>query len=456
MMIPIAACLAFALFQADDAGKGRLPVQVPEGWVGKRQEAAFVLTPKDLAAGKLYTVISADLTEKVGSMKGLLEAGKASLGESATFKPLNDPAAGTSVGGWDYEVVMGTLSKDGLSLMGQVVAFRKGEGEGLILAIADSAETLTRYSDAFTAIVRGVGAPKAAPAPAAAGKVDLRYKTPEGWTSKILDAGVLLAEEKSDFYDKHSFRLMILPSEPLTGSLRAKFLAVWAAQIAPGIDTTIVPLPLMRRLKSGTVVAFDQDPAAKTKAGVAHHGGLYLLARGNRCVPILCFYFGLGDTKALLAALEPMLESAEIPGAGDAAIPLFDAADLAGNWTTSSMSLANYVTPGGAYAGDASITTADYLHLNKDGTFSKTFMAITAQRRLRETLEGTWKLDDTGLVLSGKGADAKPQGYRVFGVGGDAKGGSFLVLSTYADTDERPDLCIPRRMLSGTWFKRKD
>ena len=454
-MLNLLLSILLSLAQADDPGKGRLPVPIPEGWTGKRQEAAFVLMPKDLAAGKLYTVISADLTEKVGSLKGLLDAGKASLGQSGTFKPLRDPAAGSSVGGWDYEVLMGPLEKDGASLMAQLVAFRKGDEEGLILSVADSLETLTKYSDGFTAIVRGVGAPKAAPL--AAWKVDLRYKTPEGWASKTLDQGVLLAEEKNDLYTKYSYRLMILPSEPLTGSLRAKFLDVWAAQIAPGIDTTIVPLPLMRRLKSGSVVAFDQDPSAKTKKeGVAHLGGLYLLARGNRCVPILCFYFGLGDTKPLQAALEPLLESAEIPGAGDAAIRLFDAADLAGHWNTSSMSLANYVTAAGAYAGDASISTADYLHLNKDGTFSKTLIAITAQRRLKETSEGTWKLEDDLLLLTGKDAAAKPQGYRVFGAGGDAKGGSFLVLSTYANTDELADLCIPRRMFSGTWFKRKD
>jgi len=453
-MLTLLLSVLLALSQAEDPGKGRLPVQVPEGWTGKRQEAAFVLIPKDLAAGKLYTVISADLTEKVGSLKGLLDAGKASLGQSGTFKPLRDPAAGSSVGGWDYEVLMGPLEKDGSALMAQLVAFRKGEEEGLLISVADSIETLTKYSDGFTAIVRGVGAPKAAAI--AAGKVDLRYKTPEGWVAKTLDAGLLLTEEKSDFYDKHSYRLMILPSEPLTGTLRAKFLEVWATQIAPGIDTTIVPLPLMRRLKSGSVVAFDQDGSAKTKAGVSHHGGLYLLARGNRCVPILCFYFGLGDTKALQAALEPLLESAEIPGAGDAAISLFDAADLAGNWNTSSMSLANYVTASGGYAGDASISTTDYLTLSKDGTFSKTFIGITAQQRLKEKFEGTWKLEDNALVLAGKAADAKPQVYRVFGTGGDAKGGYFLVLSSYPNTDEQADLCIPRRVFSGTWYKRKD
>jgi hypothetical protein len=56
--------------------------------------------------------------------------------------------------------------------------------------------------------------------------------------------------------------------------------------------------------------------------------------------------------------------------------------------------------------------------------------------------------------LSGKGP--KPRVYRVFGVGADPKAGAFLVLSTYSDSDEQTDLCVPRRVFSGTWFKRKD
>ena len=43
---------------------------------------------KDLPAGKLYTVISADLTLKVGSLKGLLDAGKASLAEEVLLMAL--------------------------------------------------------------------------------------------------------------------------------------------------------------------------------------------------------------------------------------------------------------------------------------------------------------------------------------------------------------------------------
>jgi hypothetical protein len=454
MLLLLAAAL-LGLVQAEDPGKGRLPIQVPAGWQGKRQESAYVVVPKDLAAGKLFTVVSADLVARVGTLKGLLDAGKASLAEAGTFKPARDPAAGKSDGGWDYEIVIGTLEKDGASLVAEVLAFRKGEDEGLVLVICDSAETLTKYSDGFTALVRSVGAPKPVPAAApAAGKVDLKYTMPEGWTLKELEGCVLLDKTVDGFYDKYSLRILILPSEPLQVPLRKKFMDLWALQIKGSIETTIVPIPLMRRLKSGMVIALDQDASAKNKNGVAHHGTLYVLARGNRCVPVVGFYFGLGDTKILQKALETIFDSAEIPGAGDEKVAMFNPADLAGSWSTSSYSLANYVTSSGSYAGDASIATSDGITLNKDGTFSKTLIAITSQVGIKETTEGTWKVEDNLLILSGK--TGKGQNYRIFGVGADPKAGAFLVLSTYNDTDEQADLSIPRRKFSGTWFKRKD
>jgi len=63
------------------------------------------------------------------------------------------------------------------------------------------------------------------------------------------------------------------------------------------------------------------------------------------------------------------LDSAQIPGASAAKVPLFSAAALAGDWSQSSSEFANYVTRGGAYAGDATISTGLYLHLRADGLY---------------------------------------------------------------------------------------
>lgn len=429
-----------------------LPLQVPQGWEARKQEGARILVPKDLPEGKLYTVLVPDLTRKLGSLKELLAAAKATLGEAGTFKPARDPASSTNDAGWEFQVVLGTLEKDGGALLAQAVVLRKGEEEGMILTLSDSVATMEKYSDAFSAMVKTIGAPKAAPV---AGTVDLKYTTPPGWTTRTLDGGVLLENIKDEGSYKVVYRVLILPSQPLEGSLRKTFLELWTSQIKATLETTIVPVPLVRRLKSGMAVAFDQDPAAKTKEGVKHHGGLYLLARGKRCVPVLGLYFNMGNTDELEKALGVLFESAEIPGAGTDKVALLDPAELPGEWSVSSSSLANYVTASGAYAGDASIAVGSGLHLNKDETFKKSLIAITKDRRLKELSEGTWKVDDNELVLLEKGAAGPGKRYRIFGVGGDEKGGTFLVLSSYADTAQQADLTSPRRLFGGEWHKRK-
>src|SRR5256885_17037105 len=87
--------------QAEPARKN-LPITVPDGWESKRQEGASVLAPKDLAAGKLYSVVLPDMTRKVGSVDGLLEAAKAMLAEVGKVKPVGEGGKSKNDGGWDY------------------------------------------------------------------------------------------------------------------------------------------------------------------------------------------------------------------------------------------------------------------------------------------------------------------------------------------------------------------
>jgi len=436
-----------------EGDRKRLPLTAPAGSESKRQQDASVLVPKDLAAGTAYTVVVPDLTRKLGSLEALMEAAQATFAETGIFKPVGAPGTSRNEAGWDYRVVIGTIEKNGRSILGQAVALRKGEEEGLILLVSDSVETMQKYSDPFTAMVKGIGT--AAPAPVAAGKVDLQYSAPEGWTSKEVDGGVVWEKSKSDFYDKFSYRIVILPSQPLTGPLRKTFTDNWASIIKPTFETKIVPLPLVRRMKSGMAVAFDQDPSAKSKDGVVQHATLYLLARGNRFVPVLGFFFGLGNTKDVDLALKTIFESAVIPGAGTDPVTLLDPADLVGKWSESSFVLANYVTSAGAYAGDATIATASYLTLNQDGTVKKTFLGMSGNTRIREIDEGKWKLQDNELLLDVvKDGVPVTKKYRIFGAGSDEKGGSFLVITTSSDTDQHADLSIPRRMFSGDWYKK--
>ena len=434
--------LAALLLQADG------PLRLPDGWQGAKQEGAFLASPKDLGPGKLYTLLVPDLQKKLGSLEGLMDAAKATLGEAGTFKPLHDPRRSKNDAGWDYDVLIGTLEKGEKGLVAQAVVLRKGEEEAMLLVLSDGAETLEKYSDPFTAMVRGYGAPKAV---VIEGKIDLQYTLPEGWTSKALDGGVLLQR----VLDDRDLRLLVLASRPLGDGLQKAFLEAWTAHLKPAIQTSIVPLPLMRRMKSGMAVAVDVDSAAKNSNGVQHHGGMYMLARGNRCVPILAFYFGLGSTKELDAALEVLFESAVIPGSGEAKVPLFAPTALTGSWSESSAFYGSYVTRAGDYAGDASIATASYFDLRADGTYKRTALAVGAGARIKEVDEGSWAVEDDQLqLLQTKKETAKR--YRIFGAGSDPKVGTFMVLSTYNDTDQKVDLSIPRRMFAGQWYKRKD
>ncbi len=424
------------------------PLRLPADWPSTKQEGALVASPKDLAPGKLYTLLVPDLQRKLGSLEALIDAAKATLGEAGAFKPLHEPRRSKNDAGWDYDILIGTLEKGGKGLVAQAVVLRKGEDEAMLLVLSDGAETLEKYSDAFTAVVRGYGAPKVV---AVEGKVDLQYVLPEGWTSKVLEGGVLLQRTLDD----REFRLLVLASRPLGDGLQKAFLEAWTLHLKPAIQTTIVPLPLMRRMKSGLAVAVDIDSTAKNSNGVQHHGGMYVLARGTRCVPVLAFYFGLGGTKELDQALELLFESAVIPGSGDAKVPLFAAAALAGSWSESSAFYGSYVTRAGDYAGDASLATASYLDLRADGTYKRTAMAVGRGTRLKEVDEGAWSVNDDQLQLVQTKQETAKR-YRIFGAGSDPKVGTFLVLSTYSDTDQKVDLSIPRRMFAGQWYKRKD
>ena len=250
-MLPSLLLALFTLLPQSDGERKKLTLPVPSTWESKRQEDASVLVPKDLAPGTAYTVVVPDLTRKLGSLQALMDAAKATLGETGTFKPAGEPGTSKNDAGWEYQVVIGTIEKNGRTILGQAVALRKGDEEGMILLISDSVETLQKYSDAFTAMVRGIGAPP--PAPVAEGKVDLQYTSPEGWTPKTIDGGILLERSHSDFYDKYSYRILILPSQPLTAPLRKTFADSWTSLMKPAIETKIVPLPLVRRMKSATL-----------------------------------------------------------------------------------------------------------------------------------------------------------------------------------------------------------
>src|SRR5262249_31933590 len=150
--------------------------------------------------------------------------------------------------------------------------------------------------------------------------------------------------------------------------------------------------------------------------GQRAYGGLYVVARGKRFVPMLYFYFGGGGSK-LEADVAALLDSAEIPGAGPDKVALFGAGDLVGDWGAWGAAVASYVTASGSYAGDASTVTAEGLTLKADRTFRTWFKGMSSGRGLQSEDTGTWSVVDARLLETGK---AKKTYRWVLGVGADA------------------------------------
>lgn len=453
LILATLASLSLASFQPEPPRSGGLPLKVPEGWESTKEEAALVMTPKGLAAGTLYAVVVPVLAKKVGSLKGLIDAGKETLGEIGTFKPHKEPVHAKNDAGWEYDVVIGTVEKEGGAVIGQIVALQKGDDEGLVLLVSDSVETMGKYSDAFTTMIRSLGGGKPAPVAGRAAKVDLKFTVPDGWTKKEEAGSILLEASEQPDVIVTVFRVLILPSEPLQGSVLKTFQELWALQLKPAVESSAVPTPFMLRLKSGAVCAFDVDDEARNKTGDKLSAGLYVLARGKRVVPILVFFLNYyGNSPTVQKGLAAILESAEIPDAGTDPIALFAASDLEGEWSEFSSNMANYVTRGGDYAGDASVSTGEWMILNKDGSFKTVHIALKSTKNVKETVEGTWTLEDNVVILTDK---ERVRRYTVFAYGTDPKVGAFLVRSSYPNSDQQPYLFRPRRSNSGTWLKRK-
>lgn len=433
-----------------------LPLTVPLGWSSAKQDGSVLLTPKDLGAGKVFSVVATAMTTKAGSLDEIYAAGKAMMAEVGTYEALANPPVQKSDGGWDYKFTVGTLTSGGKSLLAQVTGVKKGDEGGTVIVLSDSLETMQKYGDDLGRMLRTLGG-AAKPPPTLtvetpSGSVDLSFTAAPGWTVQKKPGATIVEASKDEFYDKYRWTLIVLPTVTLKGKLRDAFRDYWDALVGSQFKSKIVPLPLMSRLANGNVIAFDGDDTAEHKT----HGGrpqevcVYLVARGNKYTPILAVLYGYD--KKLEADVKQMLESAQIPGASGAMPAIFNAAELPAHWSEGSASFANYVTSSGAYAGDATVYTGSHLILKADGSFQRTFIGISSTSRMKETSEGKWSVRGEELVLrSSKGVDV----YSLLGYGNDPKAGRFLVLSQYANQPSKIRWTNPRGPFQATWYKVK-
>ena len=418
-----------------------IPLKAPTGWKTEVQDGITVMTPDDVGKDKVYVVMITPLKDKAGSMAEVFKTGEKLIAEVGVFKSVGEAKQAETEGGWSYKFALGTVDKQGNAFLAQIMALKKGDVGAVVLVLTDSVATMEKYAEAFGAMVRDLGVK---PVVSASGKVDLQYAVPPGWETKQVN-GFLTLQKAQMGNLIHT--LLILPSEPLKGSLREAFLKYWKAYVSDHYETTIAPLPMITRLRSGYACACDADISARYK-GARVKAALYLIAQGGRVVPILSSV----DARVSETGedIDQFLQSARIPGASAAKVPFFSAADIAGDWSSTSSSMADYVNYRGDYAGDASITTAYGFTLASNGTFKTVFVGLTRYVRLRERDEGKWKVEDSDLILQGK----ETRKFDILGYGSDPIVGRYLLLGNYANMKEKINFANPRSF-GGKWLKSK-
>jgi hypothetical protein len=289
----------------------------------------------------------------------------------------------------------------------------------------------------------------AAPGEPAGGGLDLAYAVPAGFTEVRGDAAITLADAQSDGYSNVSYTFVILPSQPLRGTLADTFLGLWGEVITPLFSSAyspgIQPAPLRRRLASGYAVAFDGE-LMNANGGGMFTTVLYVLSSGDRVVPILGM-FGDLDARQGEPIASAFLESASIAGHPPTGAALFEPSELVGEWSTQAAELANYVDANGRYVGDATVAVRQDHTFAADGSYGAYASAYQSDRGFdRGTSAGTWSLDDDSIVLDVGGATTR---YRVFAVGTYRNVHSIYLPPSYAPTSVA-ELTRPRSL--GDWY----
>lgn len=451
MNLLLALCVATCIAgPSKPLSAGDSPLIAPSGWKSETKDGSTTLTPADVPSGKLYAVVIHMLPAKADAKSYTLDEAlalaKAEATTIGTFKSAIDPKTAKSDGGWDYKFDLGEIKGSDAGYVAQIMAIKKGDECGVVIVLADSVETMSRYADTFGAAVRSMGVTSTGN-----GNADLQYTVPPGWTETKVNGFPMLVKERKDDYNNYRVSLLILATEALSGSIRDQFVGYWKSYVSPSYDTKIAPIPLMARLKTGYACAYDGEWDAKAKNGGQQTIALYMIAHGGKAVPVLAICAGNewsidGKVETEVASF---LDSARIPGASDKKVQLFDPSAVAGDWKESGTEFANYVTRSGDYVGDATISTASYLTLSSNGTYDRTLLAVGSAGNIREKNQGNWSIDDDDLVLSKAGR------YSLLGSGSDPKVGRFLVIGNNRDQKVRLKFTNPRGPLQAMWMRAK-
>ena len=301
-----------------------IPLKVPTGWKSTLNQGATVMTPDDVPEGKVYTVVITPLQVKAGKLDDVYDVGVKMIAEVGTYKALTQLQTAKSEGEWDYKFSIGTVEKDKSGFLAQVMGVKKGDVGGIVIVLTDSIETMQKYSDPFSNMIRTLGGsakpPQAPEIAKSDGKVDLQYTVPAGWVESKREGATVIEASKDEFYTKYRWTMVVMPSQPLTGSLRENFQEYWKALISDNYESGVAPLPLVAEMSNGYVCAYDADGSAKHKVSGAKPTivSVYVVAHGDRFVPILGILYGY--EKQLENDMKRFIETARIPGSSNAKI----------------------------------------------------------------------------------------------------------------------------------------
>ncbi len=278
------------------------------------------------------------------------------------------------------------------------------------------------------------------------GSYDLVYQVPSGWNeSRTYLNAVTVGFDKEDFYDHLHPRIHVFPSRPRQGAINDQYNALWnEIVVAPGEFTKMnVPGPLRRRTATGYAMALEAQNTQLAKGGYVPVG-LYVIYTDDKVVPILATNLDWHFEKESNAFFDGLT----IRGSAPSRTALFTAPELAGNWSTQSASLANYVSSSGNVVGDASIATAEELELRANGTFHSHYFGMGRGMTVNEGDDGTWSIDDDMLVLAGK---RKTDKRRIWGSGVAPQGNPHSICLVHYGTAQ-PRYFNPEDAIGTTWF----
>lgn len=422
--------LVAGFLAGQSAGAQDLKPSAPDGWkMEVNPDGGWNLDPKGIAAGKLFhLMIGAPDTSKDTPENGYEAAWKA-LAANAKIDRAGERIDKT-LGSWKLLRGVGVITRAEGAFVLEITILAKDDQRVGIVVLSESADTFGKYhddEDKILAAMVGFTAPQPAVEPSGGGGFPFEMSFPAGWKREDT-ATIRKARLYTDEYGRGDRILIVMPAEPIGGSIDATYARIWDREMRHGgIELTGVgyqspetPQPLRLRINCGAAVYYEGGECTFPTIGMAY-AQLYLVIAKDTAMPVLAVYgqnmgTSQNDRLPVLKFINDLKPTVEV-----SRTPLFQAQDVTGNWNILMVaSLASfYNSSTGAYAGDASSGAEEHLSIKPDGTYGMSFVGKTPSLGFTSGEHGHWKLEDSILTFTPSNPKGKkkvePYSYRVYG-----------------------------------------